>query len=457
MKKSRNARTVVWIVFAWIFLPVLSLVQVKLSQAGSSQHIPHSGSAAPEMLTLDGPARFLIDVADLTWQPQIPEQLLRGHGLFSQTVRPSWIGQINSAQFKAVQLLPMPRFETSPTRLPLPEKRREHQFAQPILPKKTLSSSDLSDTIGRGSDEAPPNSVSSASTTAGEEPETIGEKPTETTAEETALRGQQVLLTPQELSLELNFGYTRTDRNGLTAVPDPIRNRTFLGDFTGETDLFIWGFVARYGLPKDVLLVANLPLIHRRQKTTASAPGTTITNETRSSRTETGRLSLSVRRTFVRAGVGHPQVILSLRTLIPTYKSSYGIGGSISLIKRIDPVALLANVSYTHTFSREFNDATRLRPKNVVNLNYGFAFSINEHLAMSTSILGTFTTRTTFENGSIPAIERFFLRTSVTTSLTKGVFMEPFVIFSLNGRNSVTLGLNIPYTFDISPYIAEVF
>jgi len=44
-------------------------------------------------------------------------------------------------------------------------------------------------------------------------------------------------------------------------------------------------------------------------------------------RTTGGDLTLGLRRTLMREGVGYPEVIASLEGAIPTGQSSYGVGG----------------------------------------------------------------------------------------------------------------------------------
>jgi excisionase family DNA binding protein len=457
MKRSPCAHA--WSLAVWVILILLSFMFVNEVQAETRQHARQKSSSLPEVLTLDEVARLLRvtqkSVAQLAREHRIPARLIGGHWRFRRTAILDWLGRLDTVSRSTDQLSPASEPEVSPTPTPQRNGATLRQPSELPLSKDTLPKSDLLNISGRGpAGNASPGSSSSASS-ASKEPEKIGEKKEVPTAEEVSLRGQQVLLKPQQLTLELDLSYTRSEQEGLTVVP--INGQTFIGNSLGKQDLYIAQFVARYGLPNDFLAVASLPLIHDRREFTATVPGTSLTDETTDNRTETGDLFLALRHTTVKEGVGYPEVILSLQGLVPTHKSSYGIGGGITLIKRVDPVALFASFNYVHIFSREFNDVTRLQTENIFSVDYGFAFSINESLAMSTSVLGTFTGRSTFDNATLDDVQRFFLRTSLTALLTEKMFVEPFVSFSLNGNDIVTVGVDIPYTFDIAPYLDKIF
>ncbi len=283
-------------------------------------------------------------------------------------------------------------------------------------------------------------------------PDTIGEDPDLATADEMFLRDQQVLLNQNQATLELGFFYSKTEQDGLTVLP--ISSLPVLASTIGEQDLFIWNFTARYGLPYDTQFFATLPLLHSRQTITASVPNSTIRESDDQSLTETGDFVFGLRRTMVKERVGWPDIILSVEGQIPTRKSSYGIGGGLTLVKRLDPVVLFANGNYRYIFNREFSDVTRLQPEHLISGQLGYAISLNDSVAVSTSVSGTFTTRTTFEDSDLPplnATERFSIRLSLTALLAEGLYVEPSVGFSLNGPNRLTLGFTLPYTFDVPP------
>jgi excisionase family DNA binding protein len=443
-----------WPLPIWVIFFFLSLTVVV--QAETSPHDKPTNSFLPEVLTLEEVARVMRvtpnSVAQLAREHRIPARLIGGHWRFSRTRILNWLERLDPIPQSTDQPL-MGGSGASPTPTPSLDGAILRQSAELPSSMDRLPQFDLLNITGRGPAGDTPSEDSTSDSGTGTQK--LGEKKEVRTAEEVSLRGQQVLLKPQQLTLELDLSYTRSEQEGLTVVP--ISTQTFLANSLGKQDLFISQFVARYGLPYDFLAVASLPLIYDRRTFNAIVPGSTLTDETIDERVETGDVFLALRHTTVKEGVGYPEVILSVQGLIPTRDSSFGAGGGITLIKRVDPVALFASVNYIHTFSRDFTDVTRLQSENIFSMNYGFAFSINDSLAMSTSLLGTFTGRSTFENATLDSVERFFLRTSLTALLTENIYVEPFVVFSLNSNDIVTIGVDIPYTFDIAPLFAKIF
>ena len=218
-----------------------------------------------------------------------------------------------------------------------------------------------------------------------------------------------------------------------------------LASSLGEQDLYIWNFTGRYGLPYDAQFFANLPLLSTDNTVTATVPGTTITEDSSRTLTETGNLVLGLRRTMVQEQLGLPSIILSVEGHIPTRKRSYAVGGEVAVVKRIDPVALFANVNYLRIFNREFSEISRVGARKIFfRGQVGYALSLNDAIALSTSVLGLFTNKTTFKDedlSTLDSVERFSLRLSLTALLAQGLYIEPSVSFALNGPKRVTLGL----------------
>lgn len=81
--------------------------------------------------------------------------------------------------------------------------------------------------------------------------------------------------------------------------------------------------------------------------------------------------------------------------------------------------------------------------------------AMNDRLAISISITGTLTTRTTFDNPALPQLpsqEVCNLRLALTGLITESLYAEPSVSWALNGPSHVTIGLNLPYTFTLPSF-----
>ncbi len=386
-------------------------------------------------------------VAQLARQHKIPAQLVGGYWRFNRQAVMEWLrGEPHSEQAKNVA-----KHEREST-LPHASKKMSPHIPKPsskILSRPSISQLELPKIAGRGS--KPSASGDNQKT------EAIGERPELTTADEMFLRQQQVLLKPKQLTLEVGLFYTKAEQDGLLVIP-----RGDLGFFSQITstqtdqDVFTAVYTGRYGLGDNLQLSASIPLIHRITDSTSTStlvPLGIPQNQTSStSLTEFGSLDVGLRYTLVREGFGYPDVIVNLDAIIPTRHSSYGLATGVALIKRFDPGAVFANFNYQRTFSRELLDTTRLQPENTFTTAFGYALSMNDTLAISNSVTGVFTTRTTFDNPLLPSLtaqELISMRFALTALITEKLYAEPSVSFALNGPSNVTMGVNFPYTFTI--------
>lgn len=389
-------------------------------------------------------------VARLARQHKIPARLVGGYWRFNRRAIMEWLRGDFLHEYGKQTQKPR-RNEEGSSRLPAFEKSVPlMKKSSPQIPSdSSIAQIELLKIAGRGTKPSGSGEAQNG--------EAIGEKPELSTAEEVFLRQQQVLLKPKQLTLEFGLFYTKAEQDGLVVIP-----RADLGIFSQITstqtdqDVFTAVYTGRYGLADDLQLSASIPLVHRITDATSTSTlvplGISQNQASATSLTEFGSLDLGLRYTLVREGFGYPDVIVNLDTIIPTRHSSYGLATGVALIKRFDPGALFANFNYQRTFSREFLDTTRLQPENTFTTAFGYALSMNDTLAISNSVTGVFTTRTTFDNPalpSLPAQELISLRLALTALITEKLYAEPSVSFALNGPSNVTMGVNFPYTFTI--------
>lgn len=257
----------------------------------------------------------------------------------------------------------------------------------------------------------------------------IGEAPEGETADDVFLRDQRLLLGSGDVTLELGLFYARSDDGVFGTVV--------------ERDSFISTFTARYGLLPDTELFASTSLRRDSSQTFIGENEVASTSDS-----GFGDVTLGLRETVLHENLGVPDVILTFETGIPTGDSSFSLGGGVALVKSYDPVVLFANGNYSHTFARDFADATLLEAEDRLDMTVGFAFALNDTLTLSTALSGVFTGETKFNDVTLRRRESFSLRFGLTSLLTRGFYIEPTVSFSLNGAdNDVVLGLSMPYTF----------
>jgi hypothetical protein len=264
----------------------------------------------------------------------------------------------------------------------------------------------------------------------------IGEAPEERSAEDIFLRGQRVLLGPGEAVLD--FGQFYSEINGQQLAP--FADGTVLA--SSERETLFTSLQGRIGLASETEIFVGTTYFDQdgdaffgSQKIASTAAS------------EFGNVNFGVRRTFMKEGPGRPDVIGTLTTGIPTGDGSYALGGAFAFVKSVDPVVLFASIGYTHTFSRDFVDVMRLDPEDRIDAAFGYALALNDTLALSMSVSGTFTGATRFDNALLRQQDSYGLRFGLTSWLARGVYIEPSVSFSLGGPDdSFAFGITVPYT-----------
>ncbi|MEE9412934.1 MAG: helix-turn-helix domain-containing protein [Methylococcales bacterium] len=384
-------------------------------------------TALAEVLTLNDAATLLQvsqeDIKAMVLYKDLPGRQIGSHWRFSRSALIVWLAGDQSIQGGTTQ--------TS-------QRHAGVEIRQSLV---RLSDQALSEVTATGrkstGDESDDESIEI-------QPETMGEKPNLKTADEVFLRDQAILLKPGETTLELGLAYSKSDRqNVVTALVDPD-----LGSVealtNSEQSAFTTTVNARYGLLENVQVFSNISFINRSSRQLFG--GRKISSD---SDTEFSPVTTGLRYAAWQEGDGYPSTIVSLDAGFPVNDSPYSIGGSIALTKSIDPAVLFANFGYRHNFNGGVKDISRIQTDNQFDLSFGFAYALNDTLTLSTSFSGVFTTEKELVDGIIlPDNERYRLRFGLTSYLAKGLYVEPFVSFGLNGHGTdATFGISLPYTF----------
>jgi excisionase family DNA binding protein len=287
---------------------------------------------------------------------------------------------------------------------------------------------DLQDQAGRGvvPDPKPQQTI----------PPTVGERPATPTSEEIALRDQRVLLRRGSGTIDFSASYGRSDQSLLPVIR--VEDRTFGAIGT-----------LRFGLLTDFQVTLRLPGIWRRTTTFSDATisGTNVPRIARE--TFGGDAAVSLLGVFFREAEGRPTFVWSLDAVVPTGKGDRGFGGGFVLSKSYDPAVLFGGVSYLHGFSVNPSD-WRL---SLANHNYGaqvgYTYAINETLALSTVLLGTYRNSRSLDGIAIPPPREYHaLQLGTTWQIARGLFLEPAAAMRLGGDTpGLTFSLNISRSF----------
>jgi excisionase family DNA binding protein len=425
-----------------IIISVLFLLAVPQESFGNNGLLPDT-----DVLTLSEASLFLRvtkdDVLQLADAGCLPGRKIGQHWRFSKKALLDWLA--HKEPYADCNSSAEQKRDVSAASVPAHSSSAVHPKS-PLIDfneKAIIAQTELAAVSARGTaanDDSPDS----------QKQETIGEKPDYKTADEYLLRGEQVLLRPNQATIELGLFYSRSEQEGLTIVP--VGNTPLLAYSEGEQNTAVSDFTFRYGLKNDLQFSTSIRYLYQNFKTLNTVPGLIDTYDENNSRSEFGDIIVGLRHTFLKEKLGRPDVILKAEGYIPTGDSSAALGAGISLVKRLDPVVLYSDFNYRYVFSREFEDPSRLQPENIIQAGLGYALSLNDRTAINASVSGTFTSHTTFDNPNLPELrssQLFYLNLGMTNLITEKLNTDTSVSFSLNGPRSVTLGISLPYIFDI--------
>jgi len=373
------------------------------------------GDGKEQVLTLDEAADYLrvepqaLEAAAM--REEVPARLVLGQWRFSRAVLVVWMSGVDDP---------------------------ENCFLTARANGETMTAGDLAEVQGAGP-AAPGNDGAVA--TAGrpaDETEAFGEQPAGESAQDVALRREEILLAAGEATIEPSIYYLSQNGDGVTLIPfgggflpaeSQTESRTVAGTITG-----------RYGIVDNLQAYAAGSLLYDDRKITTPAGSNSI------DQTAFGDIAFGLNYGVLKEGPGRPSVILNAQGVVPTNGSNgYGAGGGLALVKSVDPVALFASANYLHTFSSEPNFAGEIQADDTIIATAGYSFALNDSLAIGTAFSGTFAR---FEDPGETWEDIYSLRFSLTSLLDNGLYIEPSVAFSLNDQDSqVVFGVTLPYTF----------
>lgn len=256
----------------------------------------------------------------------------------------------------------------------------------------------------------------------------IGERPTARTAEEVALRDSAVLLRAGQSTAELGVSYSRADK-------------TFLPTLRTEQNTTTASLSLRHGLRDNLQLSASLP--YRYQRTAAFSPEPTSDHSSRF-----GDLSLGLLGVAFHEASGRPTLIWNISAIAPTGPGDAAIGAGLSVTKSLDPVVLFAGANYLHGLRTDVNDPFRSLAKHNLSFNAGYAFAVNDSVAFSGQLIGSYRTHEPTRSGVRLPREQYQLQLGLTYLVASGLYVEPTVAFGLGTSTpDFSLGISIPYNF----------
>jgi hypothetical protein len=266
----------------------------------------------------------------------------------------------------------------------------------------------------------------------------IGEAPEERNAEDVFLRGQKVLLGRGDVVVDVGQFFSRSDDQQLAVVDGALVLAT------REQSILTTILFGRVGVLNETEVFAGTTFHHQANQIFFGN-----IDLAHSERNEVSDTNVGVRRTLLHESKGRPDIIGTFDALIPSGDdTAYLLGGGFVLVKSVDPVVLFAGVNYHRSLGRDLDDGTRLKPGNLVDVSLGYALALNDSLAISTAATALFSRARTFDDPDSRRVDTFGLRFALTSSLARGLYIEPSVSLGLSGpARSFSFGVTLPYSF----------
>jgi excisionase family DNA binding protein len=301
-----------------------------------------------------------------------------------------------------------------------------------------LSAGELAAVSGRNAAQGSPSNQAQATSPSPQQsqPPTVGERPPTPSPEEIALRDQRVLLRKGSGAIDFSSSYGRSEQTLLPVIR--VEDRTFGVSGT-----------LRYGLLNDFQITLRVPGIRRRTAvfSDATIAGTTAPRIVRESLA--GDAAVTLLGVLRRESEGMPTIVWSLDGVVPTGTGDHGFGGGLVLSKSYDPAVLFAGISYLHGLSANPSNSRLSLAKHNYGAQVGYTYAINETLALSTVMLGTYRNSRSPDGVAIPAArEHYALQLGTTWRIAQGLFLEPAVAMRLGGESpGLTFLLNVSRSF----------
>jgi len=308
-----------------------------------------------------------------------------------------------------------------------------------------------------GDEAAPP------ATTEGEAAQAPGQFEVEEEAIDRALERtlvqEGVLLLPLgQAEIEPSFTYTRREFDTPTFVT--IDGDTFVGEQEIERNEFEAGATLRVGLPFDSQVEVGIPYNYVDESVNTTVGGAPQTSNSESGH-GFGDVSLGLAKTLLQEGTGWwPDVIARVTWDADTGKTDDNgvflgggfneLSGSLSAVKRQDPLAFVGSVSYAKTF--EHDD---IEPGDEVGLSLGTVLAASPETSLSFFFNQTFADDTKFDGDTINGSDQVL----GTLSLGAATILGRNVLLSITGEIGLTddapdyaIGASLPIRFDLPTF-----
>ena len=260
-------------------------------------------------------------------------------------------------------------------------------------------------------------------------------------AEERALersltREGALLLTPGLLEVETRVSYIRQEDSAPVFVPSG--DDVFVGETELNTDNWIADLQLRLGLPWESQMEIGVPYRWRRVEPVRTVNFTPVDSSSDSG-SGLGDLRIGFAKTLAREELWGPDLVGRITWDTDTGKDSDNgiplgggyneLRGSMTAIKRQDPVAFVGELSYEHTF--EDND---IQPGSILSSLLGGNIALSPETALSLFFVAAYQDETEINGKKVDGSDR----TIGTFQLGGSTLLAKGTLLSLSGGMGLT-------------------
>jgi hypothetical protein len=117
----------------------------------------------------------------------------------------------------------------------------------------------------------------------------------------------------------------------------------------------------------------------------------------------------------------------------------------VALTRSYDPVVLFVGASWMYGLRIDTANPDRALARHNLGFQLGYAFAVNESVALGGRILGSFRNLQETASGFRPPREQYRLQLGLTYLVTRRIFAEPTVTMGLGtAAPDVVFGLSLP-------------
>lgn len=265
--------------------------------------------------------------------------------------------------------------------------------------------------------------------------------------ERTLVREGALLLPFGALEVEPSLSYIRDERDTPTVVNGFVGEEEFRRNTVdAEVEL-------RFGLPFDSQLEIEIPYSFIEDETVTSVGFAGIDEESESN-TGFGDIELGFTKTLLRENGWRPDLFGNVNWNTRTGGGNDGVGtgfhelqGTLTAVKRIDPLVWVGGVSYQYAFERD-----DIQPGQEIGLSLGTVLAVSPETSLRFFLLQTFADEVEVLGDDVPGSDQ------VASSFEFGVssVLSPRVLFDLSAEIGVTedapdfqIELSLPIRFNL--------